>query len=112
MNTISRMREDGLWDERGLLREIEIIVFLNQRNSFWVRHPLLRRGLGRLLVELRKRLSPIEKGVSSYRREAFLASKKRPLYLQTAVFTPLSIRRGGGGEAVDGMGERLFFAMS
>jgi len=29
VNTISRMREDGLWDERGLLREIEIIVFLN-----------------------------------------------------------------------------------
>ena len=81
---------------------IEIIVFLNQRKSLWVRHPLLRRSLGRLLVELRKRLSLIEKGVSSYRREAFLASKKRPLYLQTTVFTPLSIRRGGGGEAVDG----------
>ena len=26
-------------------------------------------------------------------------SKKRSLYLQTIVFTPLSIRRGGGGEA-------------
>ena len=25
---------------------------------------------------------------------------KRPLHLQTAVFTPLSIRRGAGGEAV------------
>ena len=25
------------------------------------------------------------------------------LYLQTMVFTPLSIRRGGGGEAVDGL---------
>jgi hypothetical protein len=74
------------------------------KKSFWVRHPLLRRGLGRLLVELRKRLSPIEKGVSSYRREAFLPSKKRPLHLQTAVFTPLSIRRGDGGEAVDGRG--------
>ncbi|EID33977.1 hypothetical protein HMPREF9969_1627 [Prevotella sp. oral taxon 306 str. F0472] len=42
----------------------------------------------------------MEKGVSSYRREPFLASKKRPLYLQTMVFTPLSIRRGVGGEAV------------
>ena len=104
MNTISRMREDGLWDERELLREIEIVVFLNQRKSLLLRHPLLWRGLGRLLVELKKRLSPIEKGVSSYRREAFLASKKRPLYLQTAVFTPLSIRRGDGGEAVDGRG--------
>jgi len=84
VNTISRMREDGLWDERELLREIEIVVFLNQRKSLWLRHPLLRKGLGRLLVELRKRLSPIEKGVSSYRREAFLASKKRPLCIKSA----------------------------
>ena len=65
--------------------------------------------MGRVLVELRKRLSPLEKGVSSYRREAFLASKKRPLYLQTIVFTPLSIRRGGGGEAVVGAGGEASF---
>jgi len=45
------MREGGLWDERGLLREIEIIVFLNQRKSLLLRHPLLWRGLGRLLVK-------------------------------------------------------------
>jgi len=54
------------------------------KKSFWGIHPLLWRGLGRLLVELRKRLSPIEKGVSSYRREAFLASKKRPLCIKSA----------------------------
>ena len=41
----------------------------------------------------------MEKGVSSYRRERFLASKKRPLYLKLIVSTPLSIRRGVGGEA-------------
>ena len=45
----------------------------------------------------------MEKGVSSYSREPFLALKKRPLYFQLTVSTPLSIRRGGGGEAVDGL---------
>jgi len=45
----------------------------------------------------------MEKGVSSYRRERFLTSKKRPLYLKIIVSTPLSIRRGVGGEAVDGL---------
>ena len=54
-------------------------------------------------VKRRKRPSPFEKSVSSYRRERFLASKKRPLYLKIIVSTPLSIRRGGGGEAVDGL---------
>ena len=73
-----------------------------QKIGFWEHIPSFGGAWGGFLVELRKRLSLIEKGVSSYRREAFLASKKRPLYLQTAVFTPLSIRRGGGGEAVDG----------
>ena len=29
--------------------------------------------------------------------------KRRSLYLQSIVFTPLSIRRGVGGEAVDGL---------
>ena len=37
-------------------------------------------------------------------------SKKRPIYLQTAVFTPLSIRRGGGGEAVVGLVVSLLLA--
>ena len=41
----------------------------------------------------------MEKSLSSYPREPFLNVKKRPLYLQTMVFTPLSIRRGVGGEA-------------
>ncbi|MUL27837.1 hypothetical protein F0475_05875 [Prevotella sp. A2879] len=48
---------------------------------------------------MRKRPSPFEKGVSSYRREPFFTLTRRPLHLQTMVFTPLSIRRGVGGEA-------------
>ena len=36
-------------------------------------------------------------------RNAFIELQKRPLHLQTIVFTPLSIRRGDGGEAVDGL---------
>ena len=74
------------------------------------------RNRGNHILELTERPSPIKEGVPSYRKEPLLASKKRPLYLQTIVFTPLSIRRGDGGEAVDGMvegcrwvGERLFF---
>ncbi|MUL28870.1 hypothetical protein F0475_11340 [Prevotella sp. A2879] len=51
----------------------------------------------------------MQKGVSLCREEPLLASKRRPLYLQTMVFTPLSIRRGVGGEAVDGLVERLLF---
>ena len=54
-----------------------------------------------------KRPFPIEKGVSLCRKEPLLTSKKRPLHLQTIVFTPLSIRRGDGGEAVDGLLVRL-----
>ena len=41
----------------------------------------------------------MEKSLSSYRREPFFTPTKRPLHLQTIVFTPLSIRRGAGGEA-------------
>ena len=52
---------------------------------------------------LSKRASPsCKKGVSLPRREPFLVLKKRPLCFQTLVFTPLSIRRGVGGEAVVG----------
>ena len=54
---------------------------------------------GNNILELRKRPSPIEKGVSLCREEPLFTSKRRPLYLQSAVFTPLSIRRGDGGEA-------------
>ena len=52
------------------------------------------------ILKLRKRPFRLQKGVSLCREEPLLASKRRPLYLQTMVFTPLSIRRGGGGEAV------------
>ena len=51
------------------------------------------------ILKLRKRPSRLQKGVSLCREEPLLASKRRPLYLQTMVFTPLSIRRGVGGEA-------------
>ena len=44
---------------------IEIIVFWNLKVASGEIHPLLRRGLGRLLVELRKRPSRLQKGVSS-----------------------------------------------
>ena len=35
---------------------------------------------------IRRRFSLIEKGVPSYRREAFLASKKRPRVIQNSKF--------------------------
>ena len=54
---------------------------------------------GNNILELTKRPSRLEKGVSLCRKEPLFTSKKRPLYLQSAVFTPLSIRRGDGGEA-------------
>ena len=41
-----------------------------------------------------------EEGVLLHRREAFFISKKRPPCLQIRLSTPLSIRRGAGGEAV------------
>ena len=66
--------------------------------------PLRRRGCippKRFFLSKRASLSR-EKGVPLPRREPFLAWKKRPLYFQLIVFTPLSIRRGGGGEAVVG----------
>ena len=68
---------------------------------------MLNRNRGNNILELRKRPSPIEKGVSLCRKEPLFTSKRRPLHLQTIVFTPLSIRRGDGGEAVDGSGVRL-----
>ena len=54
----------------------------------------------------------MEKGVSSYRREPFFALKRRPLYLQIMVFTPLSIRRGVGGEAVPYLQTIVFTPLS
>ncbi len=41
----------------------------------------------------------MEKSLSFYPKEPFFNVTKRPLYLQIMVFTPLSIRRGVGGEA-------------
>ena len=61
---------------------------------------MLNRNRGNHILELTKRPSPIEKGVSLCRKERLFTSRRRPLYLQTVVFTPLSIRRGVGGEAV------------
>ena len=54
----------------------------------------------------------MEKGVSSYSREPFFNMKKRLLYLQTMVFTPLSIRRGVGGEAVPYLQTTVFTPLS
>ena len=59
--------------------------------------PLCRKG-GR-----REASSPFKEGVSSHQGEAFFTSTRRLLHLQTIVFTPLSIRRGVGGEAVVGL---------
>ena len=53
----------------------------------------------RRLFISKKRLLHFEEGVPLHRREASFISKKRPLCLLIAVFTPLSIRRGVGGEA-------------
>ena len=55
------------------------------KKSFWEWHPLHRRGLGRLLVELKKRPSPFEEGVSSHQREALLIARKRPLQIEKGV---------------------------
>ena len=72
--------------------------------------PLRRRGCippKRFFLSKRASLS-CKKGVSLPRREPFLAPTRRPLYLQIIVFTPLSIRRGVGGEAVDGLVVSLY----
>ena len=57
------------------------------------------------LLIARKRPSPIEKGVPLILEYYYLYSCLALLCKQIAVFTPLSIRRGDEGEAVDG---RLF----
>ena len=61
---------------------------------------MVSENRGNYILELKKRPSRFEEGVSLCRKEPLLASKKGPLHLQTIVFTPLSIRRGDGGEAV------------
>ena len=62
-------------------------------------------------VGRREASSPFKEGVSSHQGEASFTSTECPLCLQTILFTPLSIRRGGGGEAVVGAGVRLFFIL-
>ena len=54
----------------------------------------------------------MEKSLPSYPREPFLNVKKRPLYLQIIVFTPLSIRRGAGGEAFPYLQTMVFTPLS
>ena len=54
----------------------------------------------------------MEKSLSSYPREPFFNVKKRPLCLQLIVFTPLSIRRGVGGEAFPCLQTMVFTPLS
>ncbi len=69
---------------------------------------MVSRNRGNNILELTKRPSLFEESVSLCRKEPLLTSKKRPLHLQIVVFMPLSIRRGDGGEAVDGRGLGFF----
>ena len=64
---------------------------------------------GEALFDIRKRPSPIEKGVSLILENYYLYSCLALLCKLIAVFTPLSIRRGDGGEAVDGWGLGLLW---
>ena len=57
---------------------------------------------GEALFDIRKRPSRLEKGVFSILEYYHLYSCLALLCKQIAVITPLSIRRGDGGEAVDG----------
>ena len=52
---------------------------------------VVRGDRGNCILKLKRRPSRLEKGVSSHWREPFFTPTKRPLHLQTAVFTPLSI---------------------
>ena len=54
-----------------------------QNASFYLKEPLLH----------------VKRAFLRYEGEPFFTSTRRPLYLQIIVFTPLSIRRGVGGEA-------------
>ena len=52
---------------------------------------VVRGDRGNCILKLKRRSSRLEKGVSLHWREPFFTPTRRPLYLQTAVFTPLSI---------------------
>ena len=73
---------------------------------------------GEALFDIRKRPLQIEKGVSLILKYYYLYSCLALLCKLIAVFTPLSIRRGDGGEAVDRRelgcrwtGERLLLSL-
>ena len=57
---------------------------------------------GEALFDIRKRPSRLEKGVPLILEYDYLYSCLALLYKLIAVITPLSIRRGDGGEAVYG----------
>ena len=59
---------------------------------------------GEALFDIKKRPLQIEKGVPLILGYDYIYSCLALLYKLIAVFTPLSIRRGDGGEAVDGRG--------
>ena len=63
---------------------------------------------GEALFDIRKRPLQIEKGVSSILENYHLYSCLALLCKLIAVITPLSIRRGDGGEASFLIGERRF----
>ena len=54
---------------------------------------------GEALLDIRKRPSRLEKGVSLISKYNYLYSHLPSSPILLAVFTPLSIRRGDGGEA-------------
>ncbi len=58
---------------------------------------------GEALLDIRKRPSRLEKGVSLISKYNYLYSHLPSSHILLVVFTPLSIRRGDGGEAVDGL---------
>ena len=64
---------------------------------------------GEALLIARKRPSRLEKSVSSILEYYYLYSCLALLCKLIAVFTPLSIRRGDGGEALFSSGEGRFF---
>ena len=57
---------------------------------------------GEAFFDIRKRPLQIEKGVSLILKYYYLYSCLALLYKLIVVITPLSIRRGDGGEAVEG----------
>ncbi len=98
--------KEGMYSPKTLLSILKSLSFMQEGRFLVMKRslpkPLRRRGcIPSKRFFLSKRASPsCKKGVSLPRREPFLVLKKRPLYFQLTVFTPLSIRRGRGGEAV------------